>query len=236
MIEYVTPGNIDNRVLNRAAAVLAGGGLLALPSDTTWITACSFRSREGIRRLRRLSGERDERHFTLLCSDISQFGEFCSLDNSRFRVIKRLAPGPYVFILKTLAGTGKALGLRRPELGVRIPNHPVPLAAIKAGGSPLYSITAKRTMKAGQPDEYPSAGHAGNVLRGSGPEDAGNGMELPRIPEEDLFESGWELEGIDNLDLIMDSGEDLSRIFSTILDMTGDEIRVLRRGAGPWPA
>jgi tRNA threonylcarbamoyl adenosine modification protein (Sua5/YciO/YrdC/YwlC family) len=226
MIEYLTPGNIDKRILVRAAAVLSGGGLAALPSDTTWITACSFHSREGIRRLRRLSGERDERHFTLLCSDISQFGEFCSLDNSRFRIIKRLAPGPYVFILKTLTGTGKALGLRRPELGVRIPNHPVPLAVIKTGGTPLYSITAKQSMKAGKTDEY----------RKGEPEEGGDGTELPRIPEEDLFESGRELEGIDTLDLILDSGEDLPRIFSTILDMTGDEIRVLRRGAGPWPA
>ena len=225
MIEYVTPGNIDDRALTRAAAVLSGGGLLALPSDTTWIMACSFKSREGIRRLRRLSGERDERHFTLLCSDISQFGEFCSLDNSRFRVIKRLAPGPYVFILKTLAGTGKALGLRRPELGVRIPNHPVPLAVIKTSGTPLYSITAKRSMKAGEGDEF----------QGNEPVDGGEETELPRIPEEDLFESAWELEGIENLSLILDGGEDLTRAFSTILDMTGDEIRALRRGAGPWP-
>jgi tRNA threonylcarbamoyl adenosine modification protein (Sua5/YciO/YrdC/YwlC family) len=225
MIEYVTPGNIDDRILTKAAAVLSGGGLLALPSDTTWITACSFNSREGIRRLRRLSGERDERHFTLLCSDISQFGDFCSLDNSRFRIIKRLAPGPYVFILKTLTGTGKALGLRRPELGVRIPNHPVPLAVIKAGGAPLYSITAKQSMKAGEPNEF----------RGVEPEESGEETEIPRIPEEDLFESGWELEGIENLDLILDGGEDLTRTFSTILDMTGDEVRVLRGGAGPWP-
>jgi tRNA threonylcarbamoyl adenosine modification protein (Sua5/YciO/YrdC/YwlC family) len=226
MIEYVTPGNIDDRVLARAAAVLSAGGLLALPSDTTWITACSFSSREGIRRLRRLSGVRDERHFTLLCSDISQFGEFCSLDNSRFRIIKRLAPGPYVFILKTLAGTGKALGLRRPELGVRIPNHPVPLAVIKTGGAPLYSITAKRSMRTGEPDAFGE----------NEPDETGEEAALPRIPEEDFFESGWELEGIENLDLILDGGEDLPRIFSTVLDMTGDEIRTLRRGAGPWPA
>ncbi|MDR0387193.1 MAG: L-threonylcarbamoyladenylate synthase [Treponema sp.] len=226
MIEYVTPGNIDDRILTRAAAVLSEGGLVALPSDTTWITACSFHSREGIRRLRRLSGERDERHFTLLCSDISQFGEFCSLDNSRFRVIKRLAPGPYVFILKTLGGTGKALGLRRPELGVRIPNHTVPLAVIKAGGAPLYSITAKQSMRSGDTDEF----------RRHEPKGDGEETEFLRIPEEDLFESAWELEGIDDLDLILDGGEDLSRTFSTILDMTGDEIRVLRRGAGPWPA
>ncbi|MDR3312710.1 MAG: L-threonylcarbamoyladenylate synthase [Spirochaetaceae bacterium] len=149
MIEYIAPYNIDDRVLARGAELLAAGGLLAFPSDTSWCVACSLKSKDGIKRLRQLSGERDERHFTLLCADISQFGEFCSLDNTRFRLIKRLSPGPYVFILKTLSGTDKALGLRRRELGIRIPDHPIPLAVIGALGTPLYSITAKKSMISG---------------------------------------------------------------------------------------
>ena len=59
--------------------------------------------------------------------------------------------------------------------------------------------------------------------------------ELPPIPEEELFESGHELEEINGLDLILDSGEERERIFSTILDMCQDEINLLRLGAGPWP-
>ncbi|MDR3161175.1 MAG: Sua5/YciO/YrdC/YwlC family protein, partial [Spirochaetaceae bacterium] len=94
MIEYVSPSNIDDRVLSRGSALLREGGLIGLPSDTSWSLVCSMASREGIKRLRRLSGERDERHFTLLCSDISQFGELCGIDNTRFRLIKRLSPGP----------------------------------------------------------------------------------------------------------------------------------------------
>jgi tRNA threonylcarbamoyl adenosine modification protein (Sua5/YciO/YrdC/YwlC family) len=221
MIEYIVPGNIDDRLLTRSAKLLSGGGLAALPSDTSWIIACSLNSREGIKKLRRLSGERDERHFTLLCSDISQFGEFCSLDNTRFRLIKRLSPGPYVFILKTLLGTEKALGLRRREIGVRIPAHPVPPALIKALGCPLYSITAKRNMISSPAEEAPEE-----------PEPA----ELPPIPEEDLFGGGWELEDINGLDLVLDDGEERDRIFSTILDISGDEITLIRRGAGVWPA
>ncbi|GHU96780.1 threonylcarbamoyl-AMP synthase [Spirochaetia bacterium] len=219
MIAQVIPGNIDDRLLTRTAALLTGGGLFALPSDTSWTVACSLASREGIKKLRRLSGERDERHFTLLCSDISQFGEFCSLDNTRFRIIKRLSPGPYVFILKTLLGTEKSLALRRRELGVRIPGHPVPLAVIRELGAPLYSVTAKRGMIAGYESEEADTVDGG----------------LPPIPEEELFEGAWELEDIDGLDLILDPGEEQKRIFSTILDMTGDEITLVREGAGPWP-
>jgi tRNA threonylcarbamoyl adenosine modification protein (Sua5/YciO/YrdC/YwlC family) len=222
MIEYVVPGNIDDRILSRGAAVLQNGGLLGVPSDTSWSVVCSLSSKEGIKKLRRLSGERDERHFTLLCSDISQFGELCSIDNTRFRLIKRLSPGPYVFILNTLLGTEKTLGLRRKEVGVRIPDHSVPLALIRALSVPLYSITAKRGMISGPEEE-------------ASPLADREEAELPPIPEEDLFEGGWEMEDIDGLDLILDTGDERPRIYSTILDMTGDEVRLLRQGAGSWP-
>jgi len=220
MIEYVVPLNIDDRVLARAVRVLEGGGLIALPTDTSWSLVCSLKSQAGIKKLRRLSGERDERHFTMLCSDISQFGELCSLDNSRFRLIKRLSPGPYVFILKTLLGTEKALDIRRHEAGVRIPGHPVPLALIKTLGHSLYSITAKRSM---QEDFEPEAA--------TDADDDG----LPPIPEENLFEGGWELEGINDVDMVLDDGEERERVFSTILDLSGEDIRLVRPGAGPWP-
>jgi tRNA threonylcarbamoyl adenosine modification protein (Sua5/YciO/YrdC/YwlC family) len=220
MIEYVVPLNIDDRALAKAARVLEGGGLVALPTDTSWSIVCSLKSPNGIKKLRILSGERDERHFTLLCSGISQFGELCSLDNSRFRLINRLSPGPYVFILKTLLGTEKALDIRRKEVGVRIPDHPIPLALIDTLQQPLYSITAKKSMQEEvEFDDAPAEG-----------ED-----ELPPIPEDELFEGGWELDGINGLDLILDSGEERERIFSTILDLSGDDVKLLRQGAGEWP-
>jgi tRNA threonylcarbamoyl adenosine modification protein (Sua5/YciO/YrdC/YwlC family) len=236
VIEYVVPSNIDDRVPAKAARVLEGGGLVALPTDTSWSLACSLKSPAGIKKLRKLSGERDERHFTLLCSDISQFGEWCSLDNSRFRLIKRLSPGPYVFILKTLLGTEKALDIRRREAGVRIPGHPVPLAVIETLGSPLYSITAKKTMQRGT--SVLSDLGAG-LIQEPGDDKTGDtkkaGGELPPVPEEDLFEGGWELADIDGIDLVIDDGEERERVFSTILDISGEDIKPLRIGAGPWP-
>ena len=232
MIEYIVSTNIDDRVLLKSAKLLSDGGLLGLPSDTSWIVVCSLHSKEGIKKLRKISGERDERHFTLLCSDISQFGEFCSIDNTRFRLLKRLSPGPYVFILKTLLGTEKALQLKRGEVGVRIPDHPVPVELIKVLGVPLYSVTAKRSMSDDALEEdYPAFAE---VIHGEG--HLFETGELPPIPEEDLFEGGWELEAISGLDLILDTGEERPRIFSTILDVSGDEVTPLRMGAGTWPA
>lgn len=227
MIEYINAGNIDDRVLKRSADLLQRGGLVGLPTDTSWVIACSLNAKGGIKRLRQLSAERDERHFTLLCADISQIGDYCSMDNSRFRLIKRLTPGPYVFILRSLLGTEKALDIRRREVGVRIPDHPVPLALVKTLGSPLYSITAKKTMIRGKEE--------GTFFLEEEQKEAENLNQLPPIPEEILFEGGWELEDIDGLDLVLDPGEERPRIFSTILDLGGDEVTLVRGGAGPWP-
>jgi len=220
VIEYIVSSNIDDRILTRAARMLEDGALIALPTDTTWSIVCSVKSPSGIKKLRLLSGERDERHFTLLCSNISQFGEMCALDNTRFRLINRLSPGPYVYILKAFPGTKKILDISRHEIGVRIPDYSVPIKLIETLNHPLYSITAKKSM-------------AGGELESFAEEEAET--ELAPIPEEELFESGWELEDIDGVDLILDSGEDRERIFSTILDMCTDEIKLLRKGAGLWP-
>jgi tRNA threonylcarbamoyl adenosine modification protein (Sua5/YciO/YrdC/YwlC family) len=214
VIEYVFPSNIDDRILDKGVRILSDGGLAALPTDTSWSIVCSFKSKIGIKKLRAISNERDEQHFTLLCSELSQCGELCSMDNSRFRLINRLIPGPYVFVLKTLLNTEKALNLRRKEIGIRVPDAPIPLALIKKLDSPLYSITAKRAMLPSFDDD---------------------GADSSIEKEEMLFESGWELEDINGIDIIIDGGEEQERIFSTVLDICGDEVQLLRNGAGKWP-
>ena len=220
MIEYITPNNIDDRVLHKSVKILEQGGIIGLPTDTSWSIVCSTQSREGIKKLRSISGERDERYFTLLCSSISQFGEWCSLDNTRFRIINRLAPGPYVFILKTLLGTEKTLSLKRREIGVKLPDHPIPMSVIKNLGSPLYGITAKKTM----------TGDHDADLTESETEEGGVSYK-----EDSLFEGGWELEAITGLNLILDPGEDRDRVFSTVLDMRSGDVKLLRPGIGAWP-
>jgi tRNA threonylcarbamoyl adenosine modification protein (Sua5/YciO/YrdC/YwlC family) len=212
MIESVHPGNIDDRILSRSAKLLKEGAVLALPTDTSWSLVCSLHSKEGIEKLRRLSGERNPGRFTLLCSNLAQLSEFCALDNSRFRLIRKLTPGPYTIILTTLHGTEKTLGLKRAELGVRIPATDLVASLIENLGSPLYGVTAKKVLEELDEDD-----------------------EEDYFTEDTLYEAARELEELEGVDLILDTGQELERIYSTILDMTGDDTCLVRQGAGPWP-
>ncbi len=209
MIEYVVAENPDSRVLKRAASILEGGGLVVLPTDTSWSVVCSIASKEGIARLKRL-GERRDRPPTVMCASLSSASELCDIDGAAFRLMKRLTPGPYVFILKSSVRVAKDFDLKRQEIGVRIPRHKVPLALMEELGRPLLSATAKKTMLEAEQEE-------------------------PEFPEELLFSGGWELEDLPHVDLILDGGEDNERRLATVLDLRSGEAEVLRLGSGPFP-
>jgi tRNA threonylcarbamoyl adenosine modification protein (Sua5/YciO/YrdC/YwlC family) len=210
MIEYVISENIDDRVLRRAADLLRTGGVVAFPTDTSWSVGCSIASKDGIARLKKLVGRQPDAPLTVICSVLQQVSELCELSTVSFRTIKRLVPGPYVFILPSTNRAAKDFDLRRGELGVRIPENPVPCALVDALGLPLLSVTAKRTLLG---------------------VDAGDA----EFPEELLFSAGWELDGIQGIDLVLDPGEEQERRVSTVLDLRTGEIEVVRRGAGDYP-
>lgn len=210
MLEYVVAENPDARIIRRAASILSGGGLVVVPTDTSWSVLCSIASKEGVARLKRLVKPGRDRPLTVMCSSIAQVAELCEVSTAAFRVMKRLCPGPYVFILNSTNKCARDFDMRRAELGVRIPRHRVPTDIIDALGCAVLSLTAKRSMI--DPD-----------------------LPSPEYPEEALFSGGWELEDLPGVDLILDPGEENERLLGTVLDIRSGEVEVTRLGAGPYP-
>lgn len=208
MIEYVYPANPDDRVIARAADLLRTGGLVAYPTDSSWAVGCSSDSASGLEKLGKLREDRRGR-FSLICSDISQMSQYTNIATADFKVIKSHTPGPYVFILPAVNKIERKIGSKRNEVGARIPDHQVPLRLVQALGHPLFSITASRTMA----DVYEAE---------------------PEYLEENLFVEGWELEAIDGVDLIIDTGESLEKRLSTILRLGDGEPELVRLGRGTW--
>lgn len=208
MIEYVQPHNPDDRVIKRAVQILEEGGIVAYPTDSSWSIGCSSESSKGLERLSRLREDKKTK-FSLICSSISQMSTVAHVDNQSFRIIRQHTPGPYVFILESVKKVEKKIGIKRPEVGLRIPDHQIPIRLVETLGVPLYSITASKDMI----DVY------------------GDDSEYP---EENLMECGWELEEIQGIDMIIDSGEALEKSLSTVLRVKDGEVEVVRRGEGSW--
>ncbi|WP_028972785.1 L-threonylcarbamoyladenylate synthase [Spirochaeta cellobiosiphila] len=207
MIEYVNYHDPDDRIIKRAVHILTEGGLIAYPTDSSWAIGCSSESSKGIDALTKLRDKKKNK-LSLICSSISEMSSVAHVDNQSFRLIKHYTPGPYVFILETIQKIEKKIGIKRPEIGLRIPDHRVPICLVEALGVPLFSITAGKDLIDQDVDvEY---------------------------PEDNLLECGWELESINGIDLIIDSGEPLEKSLSTVVKLERGEAQIIRQGKGPW--
>lgn len=138
----VHPRNPQLRVIAQAAALLRDDALIAYPTDSCYALGFALDSRTGADRIRRIRHLDERHHFTLVCSDFAQLGEFVQLSNAAFRSIKAVTPGPYTFIVAATREVPKRLAHpRKRTVGVRIPDHPVVRALLRELGKPLVSST-----------------------------------------------------------------------------------------------
>jgi tRNA threonylcarbamoyl adenosine modification protein (Sua5/YciO/YrdC/YwlC family) len=138
----VHPQDPQPRLIAQAVALLRDDGLLAYPTDSCYALGFEMDSRTGADRIRAIRHLDEQHHFTLVCSEFAQLGEFVQLNNAAFRSIKAATPGPYTFILAATREVPKRLAHpKKRTVGVRIPRHPVALALVRELGKPLVSST-----------------------------------------------------------------------------------------------
>lgn len=138
----VHPTHPQQRLLIRAAEIVAAGGLVVYPTDTTYALGCHLgdkQARERIRRLRRLD---DRHHFTLTCRDLSEIATYARVNDANYRILKHCTPGPFTFLLPATREVPKRLvHPKRRTIGLRIPDHPIALGLLEALGEPMMTTT-----------------------------------------------------------------------------------------------
>ncbi|NUT96640.1 MAG: threonylcarbamoyl-AMP synthase [Saccharothrix sp.] len=138
----VHPVNPQRRSIDQAVELIRSGGLIAYPTDSCYALGCSLGNKEGLDRIRQIRHLDDRHHFTLMCRDFAQLGQFVHVDNVVFRAIKSATPGSYTFILPaTREVPRRLLHPKKKTVGARIPDHPVAQALLEQLGEPMLSST-----------------------------------------------------------------------------------------------
>ena len=136
----VHPDNPQPRLIRQVADLVRGGGLIAYPTDSCYALGCQLGNRDGLDRIRELRRLDDRHHFTLVCRDFAQLGQFVQVSNAVFRLVKAATPGSYTFILRATKEVPRRLQHpRKLTVGVRIPEHIVAQALLTELGEPLLS-------------------------------------------------------------------------------------------------
>jgi tRNA threonylcarbamoyl adenosine modification protein (Sua5/YciO/YrdC/YwlC family) len=198
----VHPVDPQRRAITQVVDIVRSGGLIAYPTDSCFALGCQLGDRDGLDRIRRIRNLDEKHHFTLVCRDFAQLGQFVHVGNAVFRAVKAATPGRYTFILPASKEVPRRLlHPKKKTVGVRIPEHPVVRELLTELGEPLLSST----------------------------------LLLPGHDEP--MTVGWEIKELldASVDAVIDSG-DCGTEPTTVIDLSGDEPEIIRRGAGdPTP-
>lgn len=194
----IHPEHPDPRLISKVVDILKAGGIVVYPTDTVYGIGCSVESKDAIERIHLIKRQRQDKPFSFVCSDLTHISEYAHVSNAAFKIMKHLIPGPYTFILPAarMKHLPKILVSKRKTVGIRVPDHKIPLAIVMELGHPILSTSV--------------------------PAEDGQPLNDPELVVQ-RFRSV--------VDLVIDGGV-LTSDVSTILDLTEEEPKVVRRGAG----
>ena len=143
MLLEIFPFNIDDRKIDKIVETLKNGGLIIYPTDTVYGLGCDIYNKQAVEKICRIKGIKPEKmNFSIICSDLSNISEYTmQIDNSVFRLIKRALPGAYTFILKASNNIPKIFKNNKKTIGIRIPDHKIPLVIVEKLGHPILTTS-----------------------------------------------------------------------------------------------
>ena len=201
------PDTPQNRRVEKIINDLKDGAVMLYPTDTVYAIGCDLYVKSAVEKVRQIKQLSNDKPLTFLCSSLSNIANYAVVNDSAYRIIKRLIPGPYTFVLPATKLVPRlVMSPKRKTTGIRVPNNQVCLTLLKALDNPIISTSANITS-----DAKGIAPIKVEVVTGKA----------------ELFDC------LENLvDIIVDDGSDSIYQVSTILDLTGHQPNLIRQGLG----
>ena len=141
MIITINPKNPQPRLIRRVVEVLKEGGVVGYPTDTIYGIGCDLFNPEAIRRIHRLKKLEGKKLLSFICSDLKDISRYAYVSNYSYKMMKRLLPGAYTFVLKATKLVPKIAMTKQNTVGIRIPDNKICLALVKELGHPIISTS-----------------------------------------------------------------------------------------------
>ena len=139
MIIAINPKNPQSRLIRRVVEVLEGGGVIGYPTDTIYGVGCNLFNPEAIRKIHRLKKLEGKKPLSFICSDLKDISHYAYVSNYAYKMMKRLLPGAYTFVLKATKLVPKIAMTKQNTVGIRIPDNKICLTLVKELGHPIIS-------------------------------------------------------------------------------------------------
>lgn len=138
----IHPDNPQQRFIKQSVEIIRRGGVIVYPTDSSYALGCHIGDKEAVTRLRRIRQIDDKHNLTLVCRDLSEIATYAKIENTDYRLLKSLTPGPYTFILPGTSEVPRRLmHPKRRHIGLRVVDHPVVRDLLEELDQPLISCT-----------------------------------------------------------------------------------------------
>jgi tRNA threonylcarbamoyl adenosine modification protein (Sua5/YciO/YrdC/YwlC family) len=194
MLLAINARHPEPRKIDRIVETMRRGGVIAYPTDTVYGLGCDIMNKHAVERIQRMKRMAPGQLLSFVCPGLSDISRYGIVQDFAYRIMRRLVPGPYTFILEATREAPKLVHMKRKTVGIRVPDHAVALALASVLGTPVASTSASV-----------------------------NG-EILIDPRE--IEAAFP-----DLDLVIEA-DGVGLTPSTIVDLSGDEPRLVRDGAG----
>ncbi|MCU0541112.1 MAG: L-threonylcarbamoyladenylate synthase [Oscillatoriaceae cyanobacterium Prado104] len=212
IIYEVHPTTPQKDRIEKIKNALQDGAVMLYPTDTVYAIGCDLNAKSAVERVRRIKQLSNDKPLTFLCSSLSNISEYAIVSDPAYRIIKRLIPGPYTFLLPATKLVPRlVMNPKRKTTGIRVPDRPICFTLVEALGNPIISTSA----------------HISADYEGEAPAAASKAANFGKA---ELFDCLSKL-----VDVIVDDGSDPGDRVSTIIDLTESEPTIVRRGLG-WEA
>jgi len=201
------PDNPQNRRIEDIIAALKTGAVMLYPTDTVYAIGCDLNVKSAVQRVRQIKQLANEKPLTFLCPSLSNVATYAYVNNAAYRIMKHLIPGTYTFLLPATKLVPRLVqNPKRKTTGIRVPDNAVCLSLLKALGNPIISTSA----------HIPPLDDDGDTW-----------VEQEPLSRVELFDR---MEGL--VDVIIDTDKEPGYKVSTILDLTEEQLTVIRQGLG----
>jgi tRNA threonylcarbamoyl adenosine modification protein (Sua5/YciO/YrdC/YwlC family) len=202
----VHPDSPQSRTIDQIRDALRSGAVMLYPTDTVYAIGCDLYSKSAVERVRQIKQLSNDKPLTFLCASLSDIAKYAFVSDDAYRLMRRLVPGPVTFILPATKLVPKlVLNPKRKTTGIRVPEHAVAQALLESLDNPVISTSARLSDSEAVDDD---------------------GSLAPTSTAE-LFDAFDKV-----VDLIIDNGQLSSNRVSTVLDLCGEPVQVLRQGLG----
>lgn len=203
MLIEMNEDNPKKRDTDAVVNILKNGGVIIYPTDTGYAFGCDLFNKKAFEKLVFVKRVEKRKTFSFVCNSLSQLTEFAECSNESFKILKSMLPGPYTFILKALNSVSKTVSGEKKRVGIRIPLNNIDSALVEGLGNPLISSSLNKYSEVVEKNAVPLS----------------DPKEIERIYGKQV-------------DAIIDCGI-IEPEFSTVIDLSGEEIEIIRRGKGP---